>query len=49
MDISVVIPIYNEEENIIPLFKEIKQVFLNNFKNKKYEIIFINFLEMQKL
>ncbi len=38
--ISVIIPIYNEEENIPILYKEIKDT-LNNFE-KEYEIIFIN-------
>ena len=38
--LSVVIPVYNEEENVSLLFDEIKKV-LNGFV-KKYEIIYIN-------
>ncbi len=40
VEISAVIPTYNEERNIIPLYKELKEV-LDNSK-KTYEIIFIN-------
>ena len=40
IEYSVVIPIYNEEENIIQLNKEIKLVMDNISKN--YEIIYIN-------
>ncbi|BAT71745.1 dolichol-phosphate mannosyltransferase [Thermosulfidibacter takaii ABI70S6] len=40
MKISIVIPIYNEEENIRPLYKELKEV-LNKMENE-YEIIFVN-------
>jgi len=38
--ISVVIPVYNEEENVSILYKEIHDVVSNNFKD--YEIIYIN-------
>ncbi len=38
--VSVVIPVYNEEENIIPLHEEVKAVCEAN--NYEYEIIFIN-------
>lgn len=38
--ISVVVPVYNEEGNIEKLHNEIKQVCENN--NYKYEIIFVN-------
>ena len=38
--ISVVVPVYNEEGNIEELFKEIKQVCLQN--GYIYEIIFVN-------
>ena len=39
-NISIVIPIYNEELSIKPLYLELKQVLFENFN--KYEIIFIN-------
>src|SRR4030042_706079 len=40
MDISVVIPVYNESENISPLSSELKSVLSG--LNKDYEMIFIN-------
>ena len=40
VDLSIVVPIYNEEGNMIPLYKEIKEV-LDQLK-KSHEIIFIN-------
>lgn len=40
MDLSIVIPVYNEEENIQPLYSKIKNVLKN--KTYSYEIIFIN-------
>ncbi len=39
-DISVIIPIYNEEENIEPLYTRLKKTFEGIKKN--YELIFIN-------
>src|SRR3989338_9195985 len=39
-DISIVIPVYNEQENIFILYSRLKNV-LNNIK-KSYEIIFID-------
>ena len=36
--ISLIIPVYNEAENIMPLVKKIK----NSLKKYKYEVIFIN-------
>ncbi|MGB0715942.1 MAG: glycosyltransferase family 2 protein [Phycisphaerae bacterium] len=39
-DISIVIPIYNEEDNIAPLYDELKQVLESEALD--YEIIFIN-------
>ena len=38
--VSVVIPIFNEEENITPLYKELKAVL--DGMRKKYEVIFID-------
>lgn len=40
MDISVVIPLYNEEESLIELHDWIQRVMLNN--NFSYEIIFVD-------
>jgi glycosyltransferase involved in cell wall biosynthesis len=40
MDISVVIPVYNEERNVAILYSEIKKVM--DSTGKKYEIIFID-------
>ena len=40
MDISVIVPVLNEEKNVLQLFSEIKKVLLQ--LNKKYEIIFID-------
>jgi glycosyltransferase involved in cell wall biosynthesis len=40
MDVSIVIPAFNEAKNILPLYKELKAV-LDKTK-KSYEIIFIN-------
>ncbi len=41
MDISVVVPVYNEQENVALLVEEIEQV-LSHLENKEYEIIFVN-------
>jgi len=38
--ISVVIPVYNEEGNVIPLHTELKEVLSS--LSQKYEIIFID-------
>lgn len=40
IDVSVVIPLYNEKENLIPLFEKLKSVI--NQINKKFEIIFVD-------
>jgi len=40
MDISIIIPVYNEEENILLIYGDIKRVFSN--LKKQFEIIFIN-------
>ncbi|MCK5632266.1 glycosyltransferase, partial [bacterium] len=39
-DISVIIPIYNEQDNIEVLFNRLKEVFEKTKKN--YEIVFVN-------
>lgn len=38
--ISVVIPVYNEENNVIPLYQELKEVFSSI--SKSYEVIFVD-------
>ena len=40
-NISIVIPIYNEEKNIIKLFHELKQSIADN-QNYNFELIFVN-------
>lgn len=40
MEISAVIPVLNERENIEPMVNKLEEVFSRNFK--KYEIIFVN-------
>lgn len=40
--ISIVIPTYNEQDNVIPLTKAIMEQFSNNLPNYDYEIIFID-------
>jgi glycosyltransferase involved in cell wall biosynthesis len=40
MDISVIIPVLNEERNILPLYRRLTEVLLK--LKKKYEIIFID-------
>jgi len=40
MDISIIIPVYNEEANIIPLYKELKQAM--DKIRKEYEVIFVD-------
>ncbi len=40
MDISVVIPVYNEEKNIQPLYNKLKPVM--DSLNKEYEIVFVD-------
>ncbi len=40
MDISVIIPVYNEEKNIAPLYSDVKKVL--DGLNRSYEIIFTN-------
>lgn len=40
--ISIVIPCYNEEENVVPMSKAITGLFKNELKDYDYEIIFID-------
>ncbi len=40
--ISVVVPCYNEEENVIPLSEAIIHLFTTELKNYDYELIFID-------
>ena len=40
MDISIIIPVYNEQEGVYLIHKTLKEVFLNS--PKQYELIFIN-------
>jgi len=41
-NISILIPCFNEEENIIPLYKAISHIFKNDLPNYNYEIMFID-------
>ncbi len=40
MSISVVLPVYNEEDNLKPLFKELRKVLENNYTD--WEVIFVD-------
>lgn len=40
--ISIIIPTYNEEDNVTPLHAEISNIFKNNLSNYDYEILFID-------
>ena len=40
--ISIVVPCYNEEENVLPLSNEIRKIFHEQLKDYQYEIIFID-------
>lgn len=40
--ISVLIPCYNEEENVIPISKALEEMFLSDLPKYEYEIIFID-------
>ncbi len=40
--IRVMVPTYNEEENVIPMAEAIKEEFKNNLPNYEYQILFID-------
>ena len=40
--ISIVVPCFNEEENVVPMANAIREIFKNNLSSYKYEIIFID-------
>ena len=40
--VSIMIPTYNEEENVVPLSESIIEIFNNQLNNYKYEIVFID-------
>ena len=40
--ISVVIPTFNEEDNVNLAYKKVKKVFLEQLQEYRYEIIFID-------
>ena len=42
MKISMVIPCYNEEDNIIPMYNALKEIFDKDLPEYEYEIIFID-------
>ena len=40
--VSILVPTYNEEDNVIPLYEAIIDEFQQNLQNYKYEIVFID-------
>ena len=40
--ISIVVPCFNEEENVVPMANAIREIFKNNLSSYNYEIIFID-------
>jgi len=40
MELSIILPVYNEEKNLRPLFDELKDILEENFTS--YEVIFVN-------
>ena len=41
VDISIVIPLYNEEENVEALYRELREL-IDSQKDKRYEVIFVD-------
>ena len=42
MKVSVVVACYNEQDNVIPLSKEIDKIFVENFPDYEYEILYMD-------
>lgn len=42
LDISIIIPVKNEDENVAPLVSEIKQLIMSDNGSKIYEIFFVD-------
>ena len=40
--ISIVVPCFNEEENVVPMADAIREEFKKNLSSYEYEIIFID-------
>ena len=40
--ISIVVPCFNEEENVVPMANAIREEFHKNLSSYEYEIIFID-------
>ena len=40
--VSVLIPCYNEEENVVPMSKAIQEMFEENLPQYDYELLFID-------
>jgi glycosyltransferase involved in cell wall biosynthesis len=40
--LSIIIPFYNEEGNIVPLYQKLKKSISIDFKDFDYEIIMVN-------
>ncbi len=40
--ISFVIPVFNEQDSLVELFRQIKQVLKSELSSYNYEVIFIN-------
>ena len=47
MEISVIAPVYNEEENINRLIENVEKVLMGNFKS--YEIVLVNYGSTDKI
>ena len=40
--ISILVPCYNEEENVVPMAEALSSLFLNELSSYNYEIVFID-------